>query len=654
MLNKLRLPIIVLFWTLLRVYFPERSLDDTGPYALWDSLFALGLTGLVILTTLSIGVGLLRQFRVNLDSLGETYAVAWGLGMAVLSSGIFGLGIAGYFRASTLWAWLFLLSMLAGRDANSVSRTIRARLKLWRFKIQGLPIGNKVVLVLFILLGLISLSNALAPPSGYDGLMYHLYGPREYLAAGRIVLLESPVQTNYPFGLQMIFGLGLSYGSAAFARLIHWCFALGLVGLAYLAARRFADADQAWISAAVLLTTPIVHFWAQIANVDAAWAYYEFAAVYLALMWMQKRHPVLLVMAGAMSGIAIGIKYQAILGAFVLGVWILWQSRAQGWRLLVRHSMIFGTLALTIPAPWFAKNWLSTGNPIFPFVFGGPGWNASQLDHLQAAVGGFGTGFSFPDYLLLPFNLYFKNELFSTLSGIEIPSVLFLLIFLYPWSKPKPVMSALVVITTLRFLAWSVAQHARYLLPLFPALSVISAYVFFQLVRRVRLGRFLVYTLVTSLMLVALGFQLFMAMLLPPWPVVIGTESKSDYLYRAVNQYAAIRFVTEELPEEAKVMMLWDGRAFYCDERCLPDRAQQSWPMLVLAHGTVEAQAKALHTIGITHLFYSKSDHQFFMELDKSGLHHDAGQILLDEFVPACAEMLFDDRNVSVYELTCP
>jgi hypothetical protein len=70
----------------------------------------------------------------------------------------------------------------------------------------------------------VTLLAALAPPGGndWDGLAYHLAAPKVYLSHGRIHFIPYDSHTNFPFTMEMLYGLGLALGGAPLAKLFHW------------------------------------------------------------------------------------------------------------------------------------------------------------------------------------------------------------------------------------------------------------------------------------------------------------------------------------------------------------------------------------------------------------------------------------------------
>jgi hypothetical protein len=644
----------LLILLVVRSYFPERDLESTGPAALWDTFFALALAALTFITVISLGHWLLKRLGFVPASLLTTGLISTALGFGLLGYLNFAIGMFGLFQPVWLALTLIGASLVGGQSWATVWWPLLVSVPM---RLRGFPPRSGAQRLTFglILIGIvITFSQALTPPISYDVLMYHLYTPAQYLRLGAIEMLASPVQTNYPMTIQLVFAIGLAFGSPVFAKVITFGMSLGLAALTYDLGRRLVRGDFAIMASAALFTTPVFLFWAQTAFVDTTWAFFEFGAVLCAFQFRNKNQRGWLILAALLSGLAIGIKYQAILGGFALGLWILWHSRTQGWRQFISDAATFGIFSLGIAAPWFLRNLIWTGNPIFPYVFGGPGWSDFQLEHLAAVVSNSGVGFSFPDFLLIPVHLYLNNQWFSTLTGLEFPSFIFLLLFLYPLINKAPEISQLAGLLFLRYLAWTAAQHARYLIPLFPALSLISVYVLQDLVRRWRLRSWTSYAVISAAMLFALSFPVLYSLQRPAFGVITGRQSKSEYLDLSLNQYSSIDFILSELAAEDRVYFLWDGRGFYCDERCVPDRAQQTWPMLYHEFGTPIGISQEIRSRGGTHLFYSKFDLEFFIEHDPVGLHQESIGFLIDTFIPQCGKVVFEDRQNLVVELTCP
>lgn len=278
----------------------------------------------------------------------------------------FGLGLLGFFERPFLLLSFGILLFAAVLIRLQISRkSPRTAAVKRQLLLQSISPAEKLTIALCLGIFLLVLLQTLTPPWDYDGLMYHLEGPRLFLQAGQIVPLPENWLTYYPFLVEMLFGLGLAFGSDVFAKLVHLTFAVLLVLATYSAAARFTGRKHAWLAAAILVGIPIFPIWAGFAYSDMAWALYEFLAVYAALIWIERRQSSdadevesasqprlpewgLLALAGALMGFALGTKYMALGGAGVLGLVVLWQSRKDGWRRVVRNAAVYGLAALLV------------------------------------------------------------------------------------------------------------------------------------------------------------------------------------------------------------------------------------------------------------------------------------------------------------------
>ncbi len=326
-------------------------------------------------------------------------------------------------------------------------------------------------------IGLASLLNTMTPAWSYDALMYHLPAPLKYLEFGRLVLLPDMWQANGPMGIEMLNAYGLALGSASIARLVHLTYAVLLVLATFAFAHRFLDARLAWLSALMLVGIPIFPIWGTIANIDMAWALYEFLSVYALLVWVHSQRQGWGALSASSAGLALSTKYLGLAGAATVGViLIIWMllTRAVSWRDLGR----FVLLTITFGCPWYLLNLVRTGNPIYPFIWGGPGWDQERLGYLMTYLRSFGGPNALWLLPLAPIRVFTNGSLFTTfLSSIEFPSPLFLLALALPFTKPPRIFRLLAWVTALRFVLWGLgSQQTRFLLPIFPALAILSVF----------------------------------------------------------------------------------------------------------------------------------------------------------------------------------
>jgi hypothetical protein len=631
-----------------RVLFPERLLDYTGPRALLDASFALALLVLMLLLAAGLGLKVLRKLKMDDLTLSEQVLFGVPIGFGIIAYGVLALGLIGSLQPWAVLLWLIFIGIWIrdewGELASGIPTWLRTGIRNWRHAGIGMQLLSGIIGLIFIL----TLSHTLSPPTDPDGLIDHLQAPNLFLEAGRFYPMSDFVFANYPFTIESLFAIGMIFGSDTFAKLLHLSFASFLILAMYLLGRRYLRAGTGWVSVVILVGMPIFPIWASLAYIDMAWALCEFLAIYAIIVWGESKHQHWLILAGLMTGLALGSKYLAFEGAAALGLWILWHVRKEGWKIILRSASLFSAIALLASAPWYLKNLWWFGNPIYPYLSRG----AASL------VGNYET-FSLLDYLLLPLNLYIKRELFVGVFGsIEFPSIFFLLVFLYPWSRRSKALDGLAGTTLLRYGFWAIISHwrFRYLLPAMPGLSLLASHVITNLTERPKLrrwGQTIMNGFLGGMLLATLMYSFLHFVDVQPLRVVLGTESKADFLRREVSDYAAKEYIQSNLSADTLVFMPWDARGYYCDSRCLPDWLRSEWVALTSQNASPTAVAAELREMDVSHLLLSIEDVDYSMINDESGRNKQALAFFLDDFRPACTEEIYRDEWTVLYELTC-
>lgn len=632
-------------------------MDYTGIRALSDSFFALGLLALILLLGGGVGLKIIRWLRVLPLSYLETIIFVVPIGLGVFSYGILALGLLGLLEAQYFILWFVILFVWSSREWWELALTGTNKLREAFRTFKRINFGKKLLLLAFVLIFTLTMFQALTPPWDYDGLMYHLQGPRLFLDSGKILPLPDTWGANGPFTIEMLYMFGLRFGSDTFAKLLHMSFAILLVIATFSFGRRFLGKEAGWISAAILVAIPIFPIWASWAYADMAWALYEFLSLYAFIVWILTRRREWLVISGLAMGFALGSKYLALGSAGVLGLVVIWVSRRQGLKLIIQNAAVFGGIALLVGSPWYLKNWLLAGNPVYPLYFGGLAWPAERVSLLMSYLNSFGTGHKVSDYLLLPINIYAQYRRFSTVLGdIELPSLLFPFLLVYPFVRHKKVCNILAVIVLLRLVIWAIgSQQVRFLLPIFPGLSLLTASTILGIGDRFngkQSERIFQGGLIGAVMLITLIFSTIF-FIAGPLGVILGKEPKVGFLYRRIPNFTVLSHIQQQLAPDDRVLFMWDGQGYYCDDRCLPDTEQSRWTYFVKASNyNIPTLVTRLQDAGITHLLFS-NDRDFILEHDPKHQNYQAASFFLQEFRDQCAALIYSDDWNSLYEISC-
>ncbi|NOZ06777.1 MAG: hypothetical protein GXP41_10605, partial [Chloroflexi bacterium] len=104
----------------------------------------------------------------------------------------------------------------------------------------------------------LALPLALAPPTAFDALLYHLTVPKLYVQAGRIVSGIDIPPANYPTMMETLYLDALTLQSDVAAKLLHFTFGLLLVAGVYLAVRHYCGRRVGQWAVLFVLSIPMV------------------------------------------------------------------------------------------------------------------------------------------------------------------------------------------------------------------------------------------------------------------------------------------------------------------------------------------------------------------------------------------------------------
>lgn len=517
---------------------------------------ALGL----LITFLSIGVGVSTLRRFTLLPL-ERLAYGGALGLAFLSYGV------------ALFAWLHWLGGLWGLLA------VWLVLGIWGWWRDGFSLKNPENDGSFLnrfswgmasLLFLLGLVLCLLPPDGneWDALAYHLAYPKIYLQSGGMVEVPFMHQSYFPPLLDMLFLLGLWLDGESCAKVFHWAMgvlmALGCAGFT----QRLGGSGGA--PALLIAGTPVVAWQMSTAYIDLSTALYVGLSAFALYAGIRERVTAWFWLGGALMGFALATKYTALLSWGLLGlIGLLWSARER-WLSGARALLIAGGVALLIGSPWYVRNGLWTGNPVYPFayeIFGGKGWSQAQADAYRHDQLKFGMGREVSHLVLAPWNLTATPAPFADPIGVPLGDRVYLLpamgmgylatVGLVIMGGLSAGMGWLALFVLGSFVGWFyLMQQIRYLIPIFPVVAGMGGFSLAAVPTWLR-GAYV------GVLGLQAGFTLWLlgSAYLPSVPIAL--QDREAYLQRRLQIYPAVRFLNQQTPESAGVLLLDETRGYY-------------------------------------------------------------------------------------------
>jgi 4-amino-4-deoxy-L-arabinose transferase-like glycosyltransferase len=628
------LTVAALVWIAIVVavyYVSHKPFTASHLVALCDAV--TGLAGAVLVIALATGIGLLLVQWVDLAPPERPiWAAAVGLGVVSLVG--LGLGAVGL-----LQPWLLWVLTVAGLGVTG-QRLRRALWAAWA-DLTWRPQAQFEILLAGYCGTMLALALvwALTPPTAWDGLVYHLTGPKLYLATGWISHPLDLPYLGFPQLVEMLFAWGIGLTGERAAAPIHWFYGLLAALSLVTAGRRWLGGAVGWLAAAVLLSAPSIVLLAGWPYVDLALLLYATLAFLALLRFCDGGSQTgrWLVLSGVFAGLALSTKYTALALLPALGLALLLvqafnpESRIWNSTFAVRNALLLGGVALVTWSPWLLKNLLLTGNLTYPFFFGGiywDNWRAWWYDRP-------GTGLAYT----APWKL-FTAPWDATVRGVEGsagysatigPLFLALLPLLFlVWRRLAParqrwLRAALAFCGALYgFWLWGMARSAlllqtRLLFPAFGllALMVGAAVEGLRALRRrpLDLG-WLARAVVVWVLALTLVAAFFSTAQERPLGVLLGFESREEFLTRRLGWYLpAVEHINQELPPDAVVVFLWEPRSYHCRVQCWPDTLLDRFLHATHLYGyDAEAIAAAWRAEGVTHVLLYRQGYEVVRE----------------------------------------
>lgn len=463
------------------------------------------------------------------------------VGYAFLALLLLALGYAHAFHRSVLVA-----VALAGAVAALpfLPGELRAACGAWRTAgwMRRPLVAIAVLLALDVVL-------ASAPPTSGDAIAYHLSAPKEWLEAGRIFPIWWDWNTFQPFTTEFHQALGQALWNGRAAMVVTALLGGFSACCVYGLARELAGRRAAAVAAVVWVAQGMFVWESTGGFVELALAGFIALSAWHLVALHRSRRPADALWAGLAAGVAGGTKYHGLvfLAVFALLVPLLVQRR---------RGLAFGLFAAAaaVALPWYVRNWIVAGNPLYPFAagtFGGKYLDAGSRYDLNQSLSGYGLHGLwrlpfFPLEFLLHTGRYERGYSFSPALFLLAPVGV---VLGGRWAR-------LLGLGTLAYLVvWWEALHqvTRYLLPVLPFAAVLTGIAAVALwEHRGRARAYLgVVAVVTAIPFIAIA-GLF------TWrigPGALGTESTAAFVQKQTGTYDAFRWLDEHLPPQGRVLL---------------------------------------------------------------------------------------------------
>lgn len=518
----------------------------------------------------------------------ELAVFSLGLGLGVLSSLMLVLGVLGAWHRGAILTVLAVAAVVAAGELRGVKW--HAHAERWTRRLRRASPTTLAFAGLIAATAAMNFIGTLAPVSFEDALACHFAVPKLWLQQGRLQEVPWVWESYQPFGVQMLYLLGMAVWNDRFAALFHWLFgvltAAGVVSLA----KRHAPGANPWLAAAIVYVSGFMAWESTSGFVDLGLVFYTLLTAHAALNALQnKAGTPWLRVAGVCAGLAASIKYAGLEVAALWLMIVLAGLATAGRRKEIPSALAAWTAGLLVAAPWYVKNAAQTGDPLYPVLLGfrshALGAIATKFAHLH------GYGMSLLDLALVPLRLTLQGDAFGRSQLLGPLYVAFLPASALMLCR-RTALRWLGLFIALYGLCWFfTAQQVRYLLPAVPLAAVVCASAIAAAGGWGRAARVVsAVAVAASLAAGAAVAALYNAQFVP---VVFGRQSQDAFLAQKTWFYDDLRWMNDHLPPEARVLLL--TRMGYYLDRAYIGPGEAPWT-------TRRVQDVVAHQ-GITHVF---------------------------------------------------
>jgi len=587
------------------------------------SSWLLDLSLAVIMVTLAAlwGGQLGRFLRLRHHSGWERFVFSAGLGYGLLATLVLLLGLSGLLYRWLLWLIVVLLAAAVWKEIKRLSGQARR----WHTTIvNGLSLRLNFQTVLLFFLGanlLIAIFLASAPPTGWDALVVHLVVPKIAL---REHGLSPPVEipnlfTQKPLLEHMLFTLGMALRGDRIAKLIAFSFSPLTVAALYAFGQRYSKPQVGLLAAVIFASTPVVVITSSVAYVDLGVTFYTFLSIYGLINRLKTHNRSWLVTCAIFGGWASQVKNNGLFVLVVLFLGIAYDllRHRERWAEGVKSLLLLAAVVGLVIFPWLLSSMALSGQP-------SPAWTQLEAKAAVPSSPFAGLPRKALRIIVTPWEMTIVGAWANLPYGSTITPFFLLLLPLWFFIRPKEeAINPLILFSLVEFILWVANPigpypQSRLAMPIFPALSVISAYVFERL-PSLDLPAFSLYKFFRLVLLLLLGLLLVAQVghtaFYNPGPFLLGEETREGYLARILDQgissgyYSALTHINEHLPEDARVGVVWpERRIYYCERICIPSPFQ--------VDDTAEEMMVKVREMGLTHLLVSKRGQEFLLNSD--------------------------------------
>jgi 4-amino-4-deoxy-L-arabinose transferase-like glycosyltransferase len=414
--------------------------------------------------------------KCNVTNISGKMFLYTSLGLGVIIVILFYMSLFNVFNKIFILSFicLFLILCISRRDFSVLVTEARDVIIKDRFFVKR----NWHWLVLAIPLLSPFLLLPLYPPTGWDELTYHLPYAKYFVENEGLSVNPFLRYPLYAHNIELLYALSLLFYDDILAHLFHAAAAiLTSLGIYHLGTMT-SNKKTGVIAACIFISSPLIAHLMKTSYIDLGLTLFIFLGFYCIALWLITKQEYWLYISGFAIGIAVGSKYSGLFYVPLFAIWVAFQSRK------ISSVMKFLLPIFLFGSPWYIRNFIISGDPVSPFggeIFGYWLWNKADLiQQSKDLLKAHGTPRNLNSLLMLPWNLLVHPDKF--MEGKISPGMVAAFPAIFLFKRFTSFHKQICIFVFVNIIIWFfTSQILRYLLPIFPMISLLSANVLIHL-----------------------------------------------------------------------------------------------------------------------------------------------------------------------------
>ncbi len=619
------LAIVLVLWLtiILVIFFIVQKPDFLEVRAgLWNLLLAVFIPFFMAALAACMGASLLPDMAPA-----ERLILGTALGMGIFGLTGFFLATSGLATQRILMIILLLLTgyfVLTGITKQVWNDVLHLKSEL---SASTVGVARWIPLIVEVSFGLAFLLCLAPPAEDFDALSYHLTVPAWWLRDHGLTQVGIP-QFWFPQIVEGSFIWPMVLGSDTATHFIHFIWFLLTISLLSHWMQQLWDNSTTWNAILILLTMPSLLWLATWAYTDYTLTFTGIATLYSLWRWKIVQDKKWILISGIMAGIAMSVKYTGFIVPLVGVMIVIYWDREFLQRL--EKVVYFSSASIMVASTWYIRNWIWMNNPIYPFVFGGYGWDSFLTRAL--ADQGSGIGYDIRQLLALPLTAILGTHDMNFFDGrigpfFLILSPLALWVFWKAHQEDvlrKQALQAIGIFSLIGIVVWTLGVinsahllQTRLLIPILIPLVIPLSIGMSQLhgldTRYFRISFVVRSMIIITVLVNLLNFSL-QTLARNPVAVAIGIVSREAYMEKRQPGYAHLLLLMKGAPEDAKVYFLFEPRSYGITNDVQPDAINANFSHDLWKYKTPEKMIESWKAQGFTHLLLSRAGADFILQ----------------------------------------